>query len=320
MKANPSRKSILFCGPQYDYGDQHRGDSIEDLHMVRVLQDMGVQVTRFDFRELMIQHSLPIMNEMLRTEMANDPDIIIYVPFEGMEITDDTWLFAGDDTVTVLWLFNDSWRFAQLGQELCWMFDWVVSDSPDAVEHYDGILYDGDVVYMPRAVRTKWFTGPELERDIDVAFIGQSYGSRPDVLRALADTFSDLNLKFRMPDDERLAWPDYINVFKRSKIGLSFGQPSQGEQAQIKMRDFEVTAAGAMLLTDNFGINDVFDGGEEAIVFSGFDDLAKKIDYFIQHSDVRERVAQAGNVRTLAMHDYRHRFEQLFKKLGVVYE
>lgn len=313
---NHSKKRVLFCGPQYDYGDRSRGDSIEDLHMVRVLQDMGVQVTRFDFRELMVQHSLPVMNEMLRTEMANDPDIIIYVPFEGMEITDDTWLFAGDDTITVLWLFNDSWRFGLLGQELCWMFDWVVADSPDAVEHYASISYDGNVISMPRAVRTKWFAGPELARGIDVAFIGQSYGSRPDVLKALADTFTDLNLKFRMPDDDRLTWPDYVNVLKRAKIGLSFSQPSQGDRAQIKMRDFEVTAAGAMLLTDNVNIGAVLEGGDEAIVFSGFDDLVKKIDYFLQHPDDRERVAQAGNKRTLAAHDYRCRFEQLFKELG----
>lgn len=285
--------------------------------MVRTLQDMGIHVVRFDFREVMEKYSLQIMNEMLRTELANQPDIVIYVPFQGMEVTDDTWLFAEQNSYTILWLFNDCWRFDQLGKELCWMFDCVVSDGFNAPNRYREIGYDGRVLFVPRACRTKWFAGPEVERDIDVAFIGQLHGKRSAILSQIRNAFvgAPYRIEFPLPDRPRISWPDYIQTLKRAKIGLSLGESSQGNYWQLKQRDVEVPAAGAMLLADH-GVIDSLYTADGAVGAIGVDEMIGKIRRYLEMDRKRIEIAKLGHQQAVDMHDYQNRFEYIFRELG----
>jgi len=314
----PHFRKILFCAPRFDYGLPELGASPEELHMVHTLLDMGVQVERFDFRKLIQELGSPqIVNEALRTELDNDYDAVFYVPFEGWEISDETWVF-GTDVIKIIWLFNDAWRYPQLGKEKCWSFNVVVSDDPRAVDKYKSISYDGKVVYLPRACRTGWLSGaaPEDVRLYDLTFIGSPYGQRTQIATAIKELLPDLNIFIGHVDGRKLPWEEYIRVLRSTKIGLSLGMASGGTEMQIKMRDFEISASGAMLLSNNPGLEEVYDLGVEAILFGQAEDILTKVRYFLDHPDDRIKVATAGQSRTLAEHDYTNRFTTLFSLLG----
>jgi spore maturation protein CgeB len=54
-----------------------------------------------------------------------------------------------------------------------------------------------------------------------------------------------------------------------------------------------------------------FEIGKECDTFRSTDELLEKIRYYLQHVDLRQRIAQAGQRRTLRDHLYRNRLGDL---------
>ncbi|BFU94012.1 MAG: hypothetical protein NTNFB02_07340 [Nitrospira sp.] len=94
-------------------------------------------------------------------------------------------------------------------------------------------------------------------------------------------------------------------------VGLSYSE-------QIKGRNFEVPGCGGFLLTgraDN--LDQYYDDGTEVVTFDHLDDLIAKIRYYLKHEDERAAIARAGYDRTMREHTYAHRFQDIFRKMGL---
>lgn len=310
---------ILFIYSKYDYGSG--GLSLEELHMVQSLIDAGAEVRRFDFFGLLKTHGQQIMNELLRTEFSNGPfDVILYVPVDGREITEETWSYVEDRTPRVLWLFNDVWRFESFGQERCWDYEWVVSDDPGGERRYRELGFGDNVVYLPRACRTRWFGQPVGgNRPLDVVFVGQMHGQRSSLLKSIFDSLpSSVTKAVAGLPQNYLPWPEYVQMLGQAKIGLSLGRASQGDHWQIKTRDFEMPSAGALLLAESPLVETQYGNGEEFVLFASVDDAVKKIMWALEHDEDRLRIAQAGQDRAFREHDYRCRIDILFQRMGLI--
>ena len=78
------------------------------------------------------------------------------------------------------------------------------------------------------------------------------------------------------------------------------------------MRLYEATGVGTLLLTDDKrNMTDLFDVGEEVVVYRDEDELVRLIDHYLSHEDERAAIAAAGQRRTLAEHTYAHRMQDL---------
>jgi len=78
------------------------------------------------------------------------------------------------------------------------------------------------------------------------------------------------------------------------------------------MRLYETTGIGTMLITemkDNLG--EIFEIGKEVETYNSSEELIEKIKYYSQHEDERERIAKAGQKRTLKEHTYLCRTQKL---------
>lgn len=311
---------ILFCYPRYDYGQEANGASFEELHLVRSLIDMGIEIDRFDFTGESVKYGLQIMNERLRTQFsAAKYDILIYIPFVGTEILEETWEYVEPYTKKVLWLFNDVWRFESLGRELCWSFDYVISDYADSASRYTDISYNGEVIYLPKACCTAWFRTVPVDKPIDVLFIGQAYGDRMDVLQSIK---SQLNPNHTMYlgylTGQRLRWKDYVQKMCEAKIILGLSKASNGTTYQIKARDFEAAAARAFLLTNNTDNNhSLLD--DNAQRFSDAPAALDKIHHLLspEGESLRLSSAQDAYDKVHRYHKYSDRFTELFNHLDL---
>ena len=286
--------------------------------MVASLIDMGVAVTRFDFHGQMRTHGKQIMNELLRNEFTNGPfDMVVYVPLEGTEVTEETWQCIEPGTPRVLWLFNDQWRFESFGREFCWSFEWVVTDDPQGPAKYQELGYGDTAVYLPRACRTAWFgTLPAADRPFDLAFVGQPYGYRGMMIQKIVSLLPPKSkVLIGNMGAGHFRWPDYVKAYQSAKIVLSLGKASQGDVWQIKTRDFEATASGALLLADSPLVEQVFKPRNEYVPFSTPEEAAEQATYYLKQAAKRKKVAKAGQDRTMREHDYRHRFEALFNHI-----
>lgn len=310
---------VLMVMPRYDYGRMENGFSQDELYLVRSLKAMGVGVDVFDYPTLIEKHGQQIVNEMLRTQFTvEDYDMVIYIPFLGHEIFEETWVYVDPKTAKVLWIFNDVWRFDGFGNELCWSFDWVVTDDPKGPENYKTLEFGEQVVYLPRAIHTKWFTDQlSDDKPIDVCFVGQGYGYRQElvmgIVKALPDT---VNVLLGGLGNPRVSWNQYVKVMCQSSILLSPSMASKGEAFQLKNRTIEGMVAGALVLTDNKKDVESCDGN--VVVFKDVEDAVSIIKHYLGDGiESLKKISKDAQDYAVANHDYRNRFEQLFERLGL---
>ena len=185
------------------------------------------------------------------------------------------------------------------------------------------------------AATTRYVPSP-LPPLYDVTLVGQLYGERGELVQGLRDagiavrtwgTGWSVNrwhraLGTRSPfaslGGARLyAWAqarsrctqeEMIEIFGRSRININPTEASQGDEAQIKGRTFEVPACGGFLLTGHAQhLEDYYVPDEEIVVFGSMDELRDKVSYYLRHDEQRVAIARAGLRRTLAEHTYHRR-------------
>jgi spore maturation protein CgeB len=110
------------------------------------------------------------------------------------------------------------------------------------------------------------------------------------------------------------AWGlDMYRVFAQSKIVINRHISVAGSYAN-NMRLYEATGMGAMLITDEKrNMNEIFKINNEAVTYKSADDLVKKIRFYLKNDREREKVANAGQKRTLKDYNYINKMGELVK-------
>ncbi len=108
------------------------------------------------------------------------------------------------------------------------------------------------------------------------------------------------------------AWGvDMYKTLAQSKIVINRHIDVSGEYAN-NMRLYETTGMGAMLITDyKKNLNDLFKIGKEVVAYKNKEDLIRKVKYYLKHDEEREKIALAGQKRTLRDHNYLKRMKEL---------
>lgn len=116
--------------------------------------------------------------------------------------------------------------------------------------------------------------------------------------------------------DIKEAWgKDMYKIFAKSKIVINRHINISGPYAN-NMRMFEATSMGALLITDQKkNMSEFFDVGKEVVVYKSAEDLIEKIKYYLSHDLERNKIAKAGQKRTLKDHSYKIRMGELDKIL-----
>lgn len=108
---------------------------------------------------------------------------------------------------------------------------------------------------------------------------------------------------------------EMYKILAQSKIVINRHISAAQDNAN-NMRLYESTGLGAMLITDaKKNLNDLFKIGKEVIAYNSNEDLVEKINYYLKHNEEREKIAQAGQMRTLREHNYQHRMQELLEIL-----
>jgi len=122
--------------------------------------------------------------------------------------------------------------------------------------------------------------------------------------RTKIDNYSDTLLNKALPP---LFGIDMYRLFQKSKIVLNY-HIGVAENYAGNMRMFEVTGMGSCLLTDNKkNINDLFSPGNEVVVYDNYEDCISKINWLLDHETERQKIARAGQVKTLKYHTVENR-------------
>lgn len=212
----------------------------------------------------------------------------------------------------VLLLADDDWRRG-FGLQIAQNCDYVMANAPDSM-----LAYGAKSIPFEWAVYPPLFAGDDCERIYEVGFIAQNYGNRQEYIDALNGV--DINTLVRgMGFPGGGVSPETMAALLRQcKIGLNLSKTSQGDKRQVKIRPFEIGAAGAMILTEYApGIENSFIDGKEAIFFETLDEMVEAALYYLTHDSKREAIAAAGYARVMRDHTLARRWEVMFRAVGL---
>lgn len=148
-------------------------------------------------------------------------------------------------------------------------------------------------------------------RDRDVSFIGTPYDDRAQTLTRLSSEF-EVAISGNRRSWQRALRPEafsrlyregelfqqqYREAIWRSKINLSF--ITHSNQDEFVHKSFEIAACGGFLLAErSAGHMSRFREEEEAVFFTGIEELAAKIRRYLPDEAARNRIAAAGRARS----------------------
>jgi spore maturation protein CgeB len=113
------------------------------------------------------------------------------------------------------------------------------------------------------------------------------------------------------------AWGrEMYEIFSKSKIVVN-RHIGVAEGIANNMRMFEATGMGTLLITDDKpNMEEFFETKKEVVTYKGERDLVSKVQYYLKHKAKREKIAKAGQRKTLSKHTYKARMKSLSKILN----
>lgn len=309
----------------------------EDLSLLPALKKFG-NVIRYDwFERLGVQEGdwprslRPQLNEDLRCFLADAvrrlrPDCI-FTYLSGEQVTVETiQAMAAYGIPSINLSLNDKENFVgrvyngqALGvRDICRHFSLCWTSTADAVIKY--VVEGALPIYMPEGANPDFHKPYNLPRDIDVSFVGQRYGKRPEVVTALWKAGIAVTV-------HGIGWPEgplpaeeMVKMYSRSKINLGFaGVGDLTETFCLKGRDFEIPMSGGLYLTEHHReLEEVYRIGEEIVTWRHPDDLIPTIRWLLDNPQHAHDIRHRGRQRALKEHTWESRFEKIFSLMGML--
>ena len=193
-----------------------------------------------------------------------------------------------------------------INYERCLQFarpcDFVFSAQRDGVEQLrqDGIRH---VQWLPLACDPAIHGRRNVDNRFDLAFVGHVFpGRRQQAIEAL-------NAHFERFFVGQCYFEEMAEIYSASKIAFN-----RSIANDINMRVFEGLSSGALLLTNRLkdnGLAELLAEDVDYVAYAEIEELIDKAKYYLQHEEIREKIAQSGRNRALNQHTYRHRMESL---------
>ena len=181
-----------------------------------------------------------------------------------------------------------------------------VADRSDFVMccHQDATARLREAVWLPLACDWELHHAPDGPPAWDVGFVGQDGGiPRKFILQAIRERYP--NSFVGTAEHTRLG-----EIYGRCRIGFNY---SIGRD--VNMRLFEVLAAGALLVTNDTGTDDLkalrLADRAQLVLYRNPRQLMELLDYYLLHDEERRRIAQAGSEAVREHHTYAHRMRRL---------
>ena len=310
----PGKKTVLYVGLKYDYGNKRTGLSYEHHNFYNSLVNMDINLIYFDYDRIMQRYGRRKMNEVLReTIYYYQPDYLLYFHYKDW-VDHTTWRDVSRElsTKSIIWLADDHWRYEET-KPVWECFNVIATTDLKGFE-------TRKAAGSRNAFLTQWACNQFLYRDLglerpyDVSFLGRNHGQR----QAFIDELRTQGIKVATfgegwESSGRIAQTDLIRIYNMSKIALNISFASKGETLQIKGRDFEAPGCGALLLTKNLAdLDKYFVSGEEIATYEDVNDAARQITFYLKNDTKRAEMAKRGHERVVRDHTFQKRFEDLF--------
>lgn len=319
------KTKLLYIGMKYDYGDKLRGFSFEHRNfyhpLISYCKKQNWDFIHYDFMEQGLNSGLDLMTqELYELAKREKPTYLFAVLFDfhrdpRYEVFKQ---ISSLGTITVHWFCDDHWRFEKYSSVVAPHFDFVCTTANGALPKYENIGIFHKVIKTQWACNHELYVPYDIQKDLDISFVGQPHGNRVEVLSKLVENGLKLEVfGFGWENRPRIPFHQMVRLFSRSKINLNLSNSSTLIGQQIKGRNFEIPGTRSFQLTSNAeNLTEYYDDGKEIVIFNSMEELIDKAKYYLKNEDGRNEIALHGYKRTLAKHTWHHRFDEIFNYLN----
>ncbi len=313
------------------------------------------KVSYFPIDEIIKAVGREEMNKnLLAAVFKEKPDLVFFVnggKTIKKEIIKEITQESG--AVTLNLFFDDHWKFYNYSRYWGPLYHWVGTTDPLVIKKYNKIGYK-NAIFTPVACNQFLYKPLKLPKIHDVSFIGVPHGNRKKIIKKLEKAGIDVKCWGHGWPQGRVSQEEMSKIFSQSKINLNFSKSSgilwkqigliflhrkfdrsiginnplkwyenlqvllAQRRRQLKGRNFDVPGCGGFLLTEYIEkLEDLYEIGKEIDCFFNFNGLVKKIKYYLEHDEERERIAKAGYERTLRDHTSEKRLNEIFRIIGL---
>jgi spore maturation protein CgeB len=247
---------------------------------------------------------------------AYDPDLVLLIRGLGFR----PWAIEGARVKFGWWVEADERVQEALG-EVPWFdrFFFINSTSSQAARQAG----HPHTAYLAHAVDPSVFRPLEgVRKDLDFCFVGLWSKKRQRFIDAALDvsengavygpkwflkTFKDRRSR-RVVKGRYLGGEALVRLYNRSKIVINvteWGANAGANRSGMTMRLFEVPATGSFLLTDDSAETSLaVTPGQHVETFSDIEDFKRKLRFYLDNAQARERIAAQGLQHVRAHHTY----------------
>ena len=164
-------------------------------------------------------------------------------------------------------------------------------------------------------------------KDFDIIFTGFAFDERIAFFENAVKLGFKIKLignhwkKSKLLNDKATLLPNISpeEIFKHysnAKIGININHKQS--ITGVNCRTFELCGFGVFQLTDfRKDLINLYNIGEEVVVYENMDDLENKVAYYLKNDAERVKIAVAGMIRTIKDHTYQKRMKYVIEKLGL---
>lgn len=160
---------------------------------------------------------------------------------------------------------------------------------------------------------------PDLDKDLEVSFIGLRYGIREALVTALRKGGVNVQAWGKGWENGFLPDSDVPEIVARSRVCLGVGTIRYSRLTSPKLRDYDMPMAGAAYLTQHAtDLAEHFVPGVEIDTYRSIDECVLKARYYLANPDVADAMGRAGRARALRDHTWEARFTRLAEVCGLL--
>jgi Glycosyl transferases group 1 len=304
------------------------------LYLTVPLRQMGHQVETFDHYDQSGGSSKAQRTELLLKKIQAGPfDLVVYTASGKEPVEIEAIGALSKKFCIVAWNSDDDWQWPETST-IAHHFTFMITTYPH--------IYESNRQQYPNLLLSQWaclgiFSDYSRAKDIDFSFAGAIYRIRNSHCRYLrrkaglvcfgyGARMVNLALPYlrgvsRVPGlmGAPLSFEAVNNVWNRTRVSYCpmRGGP-RGDVLSIKSRTFDMGLSGTLMLCEHSpNLERYYEPGKECITFENLDDCADKAAWYLAHEDHRARIARNYRDRTLKEHLWKHRFADLFSRIGV---
>lgn len=295
--------------------DLHGSYDVE-ANLIAPLRNIFSKVIVFDVKAHHVRYGPTATTKELKDLILKEsPDYMILLT-SMYEIEPEILFFAQKNGVkTISWFFDDEMRFENYSVIWIPVSDFVLTASPNYVKKYQEYGVPAYLTFM--SPNEEIFQKKEVDKDIDVLFIGSNIADRQEFVDYLKQHNINVTTFGKGWDTGYLTQTiDLALYYNRSKINLCFTKGYDQSKKQYKGKIFEVCMCGGFLLVEYIdGMESYFEDGVDAVFFKDKQELLFQIQKYLPSSTLREKIAGNGNRKVMEKYRMSVQLTKIFEDI-----